>query len=127
MKGLFLVLVSAFALHANATSYLSCENGPFEKMGDGYFQVNLLEDGIEFFPYEASFSFDFTDIKNDNNVYSIVNKKTVISAEGEESESVINAMLILDGKSENLNVAISYDGEPFTAFELTCKTKNTEE
>lgn len=127
MKRMFrlLGLVSVFfALQATAqASYLSCSNGDIEDVGDAYFQIDVLEDGLEFFPYESSFTIDAAEIAFESDTFAIVNKTVTVSSEGQEFPSLINALLILDEKNNRLNAAISFDKGPFRAYEMTCVKK----
>lgn len=121
LLGLFSVFL---ALEAGAhTNYISCSNGSFDDLGDGYFQIDILEDGIEFFPYEGSFSFDASEITYDSGTYAIVNKTTIASAEGEEYSSTVDAVLTLSEKGTKLNVAISHDKGPFYSYQMACVEK----
>ena len=108
---------------AAQTPYTSCTNGPVEKMGDNHIQIDLLEDGIAFYPYETSFVFDASEVNYSNGVLSIVNKTAKVSSEGQELNWLINALLIFDDKAKILQVAISYDNGPFKAYQLACVEK----
>lgn len=122
--GLATILTTFTLTAANARpSYTSCSNGKIEKVGDAHFQVDILEDGIEFFPYEGSFTVDATDIKYKGNTFSIVNKVVKFTSEGEESSSIINATLKLNAKRTKLNLVISYDRGPKRTHLMTCVNK----
>ncbi len=92
-------------------------------MGDRLFVVDIYEDGLEFSPYETSFGFDATEVTYSDNTFTIVNRVTSVSTEGEVSKSLINAFLLLNPKTNKLQVAISYDKGPFQSYELTCVKK----
>jgi hypothetical protein len=124
MKRIFAIAALAlFSTQALAEGYLSCSNGTIDEQGDGYFQIDVLEDGLEFFPYEGSFTIDATEAAFDAGTFSVVNRTTTLSVEGEEVSTVVNAMLILDETAKTLNVAISYDKGPFASYEMTCVEK----
>lgn len=126
MKRVFgLIALSAvfFGLQANAeTTYLSCSNGTIDQVGDALFQVNIMEDGIEFLPYEGSFTIDAASIMYDTGTFVVLNETVKVSSEGEESQSLVNAMLTMPS-STTLNVAISHDGGAYQTYELTCEEK----
>jgi hypothetical protein len=46
-----------------------------------------------------------------------------VTAEGEESQSVIDAMLTLNDTATTLNVAISYDKGAYQTYQMTCVEK----
>lgn len=124
ISGLLILVSAFFALQSNAqASYLSCSNGDIENVGDAHFQVDVLEDGLEFSPYEGSFTLDATEVAYESDTFSIVNKTVSVSSEGEEFSSVINALLILDEENKTLNMAISFNKGPFASYEMTCVKK----
>jgi hypothetical protein len=111
-----------FAFNAQAgKTLLSCENGDITDVGDSYFQINFSEDGIEFSPYETYFLMDKTKIGYEAGTFVILNKKVAASAEGEDFEMVIDAMLTLNQDGSQMSVAISYDKGEFRSVEMTCK------
>lgn len=112
-----------FVSQAMAESYTSCSNGKFEDVGDAYYEINLYEDGIEFLPYESSFTLDAADIGYENGTFSIINKTTELTAEGQKSTILVNAILILNAASTKLDVAISTDRGPFQSYAMTCVQK----
>jgi hypothetical protein len=114
----------AFGSQAMAAGYTSCSNGDISVIGDSYYQIDLLEDGIEFMPYEGAFTFDAGDIAYEAGTFSIVNKPVTISAEGEEFTSVVNAILTLNSKGTELNVAISHDSGAFASYTMNCVQVN---
>ncbi len=119
--GILSILSVFAAFEAGAsTTVLSCNNGDADTIGDQYFQVDLFEDGIGFMPYEGQFTVDAGDMTFSEGTFSIVNKTVTASSEGEESSTIINALLILDEKNNTLNVAISRDRGAFHTYEMTC-------
>lgn len=118
--GLFAVV---FAMQAQAeTSSISCSNGTIDQVGDALFQVNVLEDGIEFLPYEGSFTVDAADAIYDMGTFAIINQPVTVSAEGEQSQSVVNAMLTFES-STTMYMAISYDDGAYETYKMTCVSK----
>jgi len=103
--------------------YLECTNGTIESVGDGLFQVDVKEDGIEIKPYEGSLTVDASDFVNSLKTYAIVDKPLTYSDEGIEEEKIVNAMLILDDDKKTLRVAISFDYGPFRTYDLKCELK----
>ena len=126
MKTIFVAVAALLVSTLNAqaeTSYFACTNGTIEEKGDAFFQVNLLEDGIEFNPWESHFSYDLSEVTFDGFTLPIVNKKTKISVEGDEQEVEVNALLVFGDQYKTLNLAISYDKGPFQTHEFTCVEK----
>ncbi len=124
MKRIFAILsiLSVFASFgaSASTTILSCNNGNIDEVGDGYFQIDILEDGITFLPYEGQFTIEASGSTHTEGTFSIVNQTVTESVEGEEQEVVVNALLILDEKEKTLNVAFSRDRGPFQNYEMTC-------
>jgi hypothetical protein len=119
-KILFSIILSVGALSASADTI--CSNGTIEQQGDGYYQITLLEDGIEFAPYESSYVVDIGSIEHQGGLFTIKDKTVNIESEGEELEpKALNAMLIYDVDAQTLNAAISLANGPFEAYEMTCK------
>lgn len=118
----FLATVTSFAAKANLT-YIQCANGTIDSVGDALYEIQILEDGVQFFPYEGSFSFDGTEINySTSGVISIVDKKVSVTSEGETWTSTKNIMLVLTDNDTKLQAAISTDGGPFQSYEMQCKT-----
>ena len=122
--GLIALSTVFLGLQANAeTSYLSCSNGTIDQVGDGLFQINFMEDGIEFLPYEGSFTLDAAVIAYDGGTFAVLNQSTIVTSEGTETPSVIDALLTLDATATTLNVALSYDKGAYETHQLTCVKK----
>lgn len=119
----FCLVFASVSANAKTTGYLSCTNGDVDKVGDSYFQVDLLEDGIEFQQYESSFTLDAADVQYNGGSYAIVNKTVTATAEGDELQVTINAMLVASENDTKLSLALSYDYGPFQTYELTCVKK----
>lgn len=128
MKALILSLISlVFCFQAQAwDGYLICENGSFSQMGDSYFRIHLYEDGVEFFRYESSFSFDAGEfIYGDGNTLSVLDKKVSIFSEGEEWVESISFMITLSSDETKLYLAMSdYADGPFFTEEFFCKEES---
>ena len=118
--GLFAVV---FAMQARAeNSYISCSNGTIDQVGDALFQVNLLEDGIEFLPYEGSFTIDAEDTVYDTGTFAVISQLVTKTSEGEESQTVVNAMLTFES-STTMHMAIGFDDGEFETYKMTCVSK----
>lgn len=118
----FLATVTSFAAKADLSS-IQCANGTIDTVGDALYEINILEDGVAFFPYEGSFSFDSTQINySKSGVISIIDKKVSVTSEGETWTSTKNILLVLTDKDTKLQAAISTDGGPFQSYEMQCKT-----
>ncbi len=126
--GLLSSVLFIFNVNANAVdSYLSCSNGSIDIVGDGYYQIDILEDGIQFLPYEGAFSLDLTQVGYNDGTFSIINQSTTLTSEGDEYPLLVNAMLLLNKQRNKLSVSISDDRGPFRTYEMTCvETKVTE-
>ncbi|MCB0411441.1 MAG: hypothetical protein KDD22_02875 [Bdellovibrionales bacterium] len=109
-------------LGANAHAYTLCNNGNIEEVGDAYIEIDILEDGVAIMPYEASISLDASQIDYRENVMSVINQPVVMTSEGEASNVLLNAMLILSPDLTQLYAAVSYDQGEFLTYSLTCKS-----
>lgn len=115
-----LATLISFTAKADLT-FTSCVNGTFEEMNDGHFQIDILEDGVAFYPYEGHFSIDGADMTySTSGVISVVDKKTEVSSEGETWTSTKNILLVLSSDKSKLEAAISTDGGPFMTYSMQC-------
>jgi hypothetical protein len=124
MKRIFAVLALstlAIGFQVHAKALMTCTNGSIDKVGDNYFQVEVLDNALTISPYESSFTVVNADLGYADGTYSIINKTVAVSAEGEESSQLVNALLVMNAKTQKLNVTISYDKGAFNSYELTCK------
>ena len=116
-----------FSLNAQAaTGYTTCNNGDINVVGDGYFQVDILQDGVEVSPYESHFKIDYSDIKVDvvqdgHSTYTVVNKDLEMSSEGDLYNVKLNAIMTWSKDNKTLQVAYSLDAGAFRSLELNCK------
>ncbi len=117
------LLVGLNAQAAVAKGYTSCSNGNIEKVGDNHFEVNILEDGLQFTPYESGFMVDAASVVVKNDTYTIADKSVAFASEGTKSFRTVNAILVFDGAKRKLQVSLSYDKGPFNTYELSCVQK----
>jgi hypothetical protein len=127
MKSLFLSLICTVCLssQAFAESYLTCTNGDISEVGDNLMEVNIYEDGLEINHYESSFGIDPFDAAfsvNADTIY-IMDKKVLMSSEGTEFESVIDAMITINDDETEMFMTYSRDKGSFYSFDMTC-TRN---
>jgi hypothetical protein len=121
---LFASFLSSPAMASNlGLGRLECNNGTIEEVGDGLFELTVLRDRIEFRPYESGFTIRARDMVRSGNTIAALAKTVKISAEGEESTVLINAILIFSNDRTKANLATSYDGSPFYTQELSCVKK----
>lgn len=118
LSGFLLFFVTIVGFQAQATPFYRCSDGPIGS--DMYFEIDLMEDGLAFRPYESGFTVDASQASFVGDTYSIVNQTVEMTAEGETFPSLVNALLIFDEPSLTLNLAISYDREAFVSYEMTC-------
>ncbi len=124
MNRMFSLMFLVLTVSSQAMAWtISCTNGDFEKMGDGFYQIDILEDGIEFMPYETGFTLDAADVIYSAGTFSILNKDVTKSSEGTEWKANIDAILVLSEDNTKLNVAISDDNSAFKTYEMTCTQK----
>lgn len=99
---------------------VSCENGSIEQVGDAYFRLDILENGLAFSPYEGSFTVPYEFMVATENTIAILDAKVVGSAEGEAAKFVLDAVLNFNTEESKVNLALSYNKGPFVSYELTC-------
>ncbi|NQY99998.1 MAG: hypothetical protein HRT45_04930 [Bdellovibrionales bacterium] len=126
-KGLLTTLLATMTLmaaSANAATY-HCENGTFDEKGDGYFSLEMTSDGIDFRPYESSFTVPVNSILMLGSTMIIANKELKYWAEGDEYTMVVDAMLnyeegALEQSEFTMNLTYSTDKGYFRSHELNC-------
>lgn len=118
MTKLFFGLVLGLSAFT-ATADTVCSNGD---LGDNFYQITLLEDGIEFAPYESNFTVDVGVIDYKDGVFTIQNQMVSIESEGDPQDpQLLNAMLIYDEGAKTLKASISLAKEAFQTYEMVCK------
>lgn len=124
VTAVFALATIAFGFQAQAVeAYSTCTNGTFEEMGDGYLQVDIMNDGsLMLLPYEGEYPVKETDYtyESTSRVLTIVNKKLAGSVEGEENTVVVNAIFVPTSNGK-VQVAISFNQGEFQTQTLTCK------
>jgi hypothetical protein len=124
MKAVVMVLaLVGFGLQASAESYTSCTNGKVDEVGDLFYQIDLYEDGISFFPYEGEITLDAEKIGYADGTFSIINQNVGLITEGESYPVLLNAILTLNEDRTELNAAISLDQGTFRSLTLNCEQK----
>ena len=129
MKFLVILLSVLFSLSVFAGAnpgYTSCVNGDIWEVGDGHFQLDILEDGLAFYMYETSFSLDVTDVKYSNNRFRFTGKEVHMSSEGEHFKSTVNGLVILSQDEKSATVDININSGETRVLKLKCQ-KNTDE
>lgn len=126
-----LVLSAMFVgFSAQANEYLYCQNGPIEVVGDSHYAISILEDGINFHPYEAGYTVDAANVFADGRgSFVILNQVVQGSVEGENFTVLVDAMLILkvdEAGAYTLKATVSTDKLGFESYDLTCETKTAE-
>lgn len=121
---IFALAMIAFGYQAQAEqAYVTCTNGTFEEMGDGYFQMDIFKDGsLMLIPYEAGYPVKVSEYTYDSasRVLTIVDKKVDGNVEGQENTVVVNAIFV-PASAGKVNSAISFDQGEFRTQTLTCK------
>ncbi len=118
-----LAVCAVFSAINSAQAEVVCSNGTFEEMGDRHYQIELLEDVVNFRPYEGFFSVNVADITQNSGTFSIVNKPVEIISEGTDYAEELNATLIFNEAEMKLNAAISLEKGPFQTYEMNCSKK----
>lgn len=131
MKLMIKSLILIFCLRSNALAdgtYLSCTNGEAHLMGDAFVTVNLFEDGLEINQYESSFTIDATQAQMNNATDTIYVLDTTVSmsSEGIESESIVDAVIILSEDDKKMEFTISLDKGAFYSYEMTCTEQSSQ-
>ncbi|MCB9072531.1 MAG: hypothetical protein H6623_02830 [Bdellovibrionaceae bacterium] len=116
----FLSSLLTLASQAYAGSIV-CSNGDADVVGDAYYQIELMEDGIQFRPYEGSFDVDAGELKFENGVITIVNKTVTQTTEGVESSVTVDAILTMNEDGTQLDAIISIDQAPAQAYKMSCE------
>jgi len=116
--------ILSFGTQAFALESLSCENGDISKVGDSHYAINVFEDGLEFLPYEGSFSIDAGDSKYANNTFTFKNVKTELSIEGEMSQVIVSGTVKISKDESKLVANLSMNRGPYQSYRMTCVKKN---
>ena len=114
------ILGIAANVFAGESETLHCQNGDIAKVGDAHYSITVSEDGLQFNPYEGSFTIDAGDITYANNTFNIKNVKTQLSVEGEASQILVNATLKLSNDDSKLVAKISINKAAYRTYQMTC-------
>ena len=121
-----LLLCAMFAgLQAQAAVHVTCTNGTIETVGDGLYTINIVDEGLEFQPYESGFTVTADKIMQaGNGVLIIANQQVAATSEGTEFTMLVDAMLLLGQDAEGnltMKASVSTDKEGFRSLDMTCE------
>lgn len=113
----------AFANQQEATATAVCT---FDTGGDDFFQVKILEDGLQVSFWESQFTMDASEISYTagiahSGVFQISDRQATFFGEGETWTRQVNATLIFDKKAGLMMSALGLDGENPLITTLKCK------
>lgn len=122
LTSLLIALTFGFSAQAQE-GYLSCNNGNINEVGDSYIEVNLYEDGLEFMFWESSFSVDAGEVTyfSDDTIY-VLNQEVTLYAEGDEYNSVVDAIIVLQQNATQMYITYALDKGPFASTNLKCQS-----
>lgn len=121
------MLIAAFAMVLSSATYaeslapLVCTYGDRSE-SDNFMRVTLLQGNVEFEFHEGAFSATAAQTVGAGNTIAVLDQTLLGWAEGEDTKTVVNALLVYDPVAKTLNTTIIGDGYNMAASQiLNCK------